>query len=398
MKLFAALDPRDRRLLIVTLSVTVLVIVVTAIFARDQNGDNDPVPSTYKTGRHGARAAFDLLVRGGYHIQRWEEPIGSLAQRVDQHSVVILANPQLTDADDFKAVEEMLRRGARILATGFAGGALLPGSATLPSPRFGSDCQLTPQGLDPLASSGKVSMATQASWQLGDPRFHVDYYCDNEPAVLEYEQGAGHVIWWSNSTPLENGSIALNDNLNLFLNALGPRDGHDFYWDESLHGERQSQWYYARGPALNLLMIGLVAIAILIVFSFSRRSGPLREVPKPMRATPIEFLDALGSVYEKANAANTALGLAYESFRRGMGELCGHRGTRLNSEELARLLHARFPQAPPEIDEDLAMCQRELSNDQLAPKRALALVQALSRHTALFESLARRGDEKGRSE
>ena len=62
------------------------------------------------------------------------------------------------------------------------------------------------------------------------------------------------MVWWAASTPLENGSIARAGDLNLFLNALGAREGHNFYWDESLHGEIRSQWFYARGPALNLII------------------------------------------------------------------------------------------------------------------------------------------------
>jgi Domain of unknown function (DUF4350) len=396
MNIFASLDPRDRKLLVITLSVTVLVVIVTALFAGDVTSNDDPVPSTYKTGRHGAHAAYDLLESNGYHVQRWEDSIGLLALKVNSKSVVIFADPHLTSTDDFKAVQEMLHRGARVLATGFSGGALVPGSAVIPSQRLDAACELTPQGLNPLAASGSVWMATPATWQLGDPRYRVDYYCASEPAVVEYAEGAGHVVWWASATPLENGSITRSDNLSIFLNALGPREGHDFYWDESLHGEAHSQWFYARGPALNFLLIGLFAIAIMVVFSFSRRSGPLRNVPAPARATPVEFLEALGSLYGKAGASTTALSLAYDGFRRQMGELCGRKGLQMNAAELAVALRARFPQAPPEIDEDLATCERELGNERLEPKRALAMVQTLSRHGALLDVLARKGNKEGR--
>jgi hypothetical protein len=48
--------------------------------------------------------------------------------------------------------------------------------------------------------------------------------------------------------PLENGSLARAHNLDLFLNSIGPREGHRFFWDESLHGEIRSNWSYASGP------------------------------------------------------------------------------------------------------------------------------------------------------
>ena len=124
------------------------------------------------------------------------------------------------------------------------------------------------------------------------------------------------MVWWASSTPLENGSLARANNLDLLLNSLGPRDGHHFYWDESLHGDVRSEWSYASGPARNMLWIGLPVLGLLIVFSFSRRSGPVRDLPQPPRATPMEFLEALGSLYRNAGAAATAVSVALERFRR----------------------------------------------------------------------------------
>ena len=138
-------------------------------------------------------------------------------------------------------------------------------------------CKLEPEGLDPLAGSGEVWMVPEAAWQVGNPAHRVDYSCAGQPAVVEYDWGKGHVVWWASSTPLENGSLARAHDLDLLLNSLGPREGHHFYWDESLHGEIRSAWSYAAGPALTMLWIGLPVLGLLVVFSFSRRSGPVRE-------------------------------------------------------------------------------------------------------------------------
>jgi Domain of unknown function (DUF4350) len=391
MSFLASLDARDRKLLLICLSAVVVLAVITGFFARNQNRDDNPVPSSYLTGRHGARAAYDLLASSGYHIQRWEEPLTELSRQANAQTVVVLAEPFLTSTADFTAVDNLLSHGARVLVTGIVGGALIAGNVAQPSVQFQEPCKLTAQGLDPLADSGEVWMVPSAAWKLGNPRYRVDYTCAGAPAVVEFNRGAGHVIWWASSTPLENGSIARGNNLNLLLNALGPRDGHNFYWDESLHGDVRSSWYYARGPALTLLLAGAACIALLTLFSFSRRSGPLRELPPPARATPVEFLEALGSLYGKAGAAATAVALSYDRFRRRMGTLCGRKGMQMNAAELAAALRRRFPQAPAEMDADLAACEEAVSDDRLAPRRALALVQALSRHSDLLTALARTG-------
>lgn len=394
MSIVASLDARDRKLLLICLSAVVVLAVITGFFARNQNRDDDPMPSSYLTGRHGARAAYDLLASSGYRIQRWEEPLGELGRQANAQTVVLIAEPFLTRTADFKAVDDLLSHGARVLVTGMAGGELIPGSAVQPSMQFQEPCKLTAQGLDALADSGEVWMVPSAKWKLGNPRDRVDYACAGAPAVVEFDRGAGHVIWWASSTPLENGSIARGNNLNLLLNALGPRDGHAFYWDESLHGDVRSQWYYARGPALNLLLAGLACLALLTVFSFSRRNGPVRELPAAARATPVEFLEALGSLYGKAGAAATAVALGYDSFRRRMGSLCGCKGMQMSAAELAAALRRRFPQAPAEMDADLAACEQAANDDGLAPRRALALVQALNRHRDLLTALSRAGNNR----
>ena len=98
--------------------------------------------------------------------------------------------------------------------------------------------------------------------------------------------------------------------LTCLLNSLGPREGHHFYWDESLHGEIRSTWSYAAGPALTMLWFGLAVLALLVVLSFSRRTGPVRELPAAVRTTPIEFLEALGSLYRNAGAASATVAIA----------------------------------------------------------------------------------------
>ncbi|HVU48404.1 MAG TPA: DUF4350 domain-containing protein [Terracidiphilus sp.] len=392
MKLFASLDAKDRRLLVICLASVLVLAVLMAIFARNQNNDDNPLPSSYLTGRHGAAAAYELLEASGYNLERWEEPLSDLAAQADAHSVLILAGPVLTSAEDMKAVRAILDRGGRVLATGVIGGAILPNGAAQPPDRLTmAACKLTPEGLDPLAGSGDVWMVPMAGWKMSSPRYRVEYECGGQPAVVEYGVGAGLAVWWASSTPLENGSISRDGNLDLFLNSLGSRDGSHIYWDESLHGDVHSQWFYARGAALDMLIAGLIVLTLLVTFSFSRRSGPVRDLPLPVRATPVEFLEALGSLYAKAGASATAVALAYDRFRRRMSSLCGLRSKQIGSGELALALRHRFPRASTELEADLAAGEEAARNDALEPRRALALVQALSRREEELQAMARAG-------
>lgn len=395
MRFLSSLDPKDRRLLLWSISIAIGLAVLIGFAIPNDNNDDNPLPSTYLTGQHGARAAYDSLLRAGYDMERWERPLTELASAAGPNTVVIFAQPFTRETDDFKAVERILSRGGRVLVTGIWGGYLVPGGEAGPSQQFSVACRLEPEGLDALANTGEVWMVPEATWQVGSPSQRVEYRCSGQPAVVEYNYGAGHVVWWASSTPLENGSLERATNFDLLLNSLGPREGHHFYWDESLHGDIRTEWSYVSGPTIALLWTGLILLSILIVFSFSRRSGPLRELPPPARATPIEFLEALGSLYRSAGASSTALSIAWERFRRYALRLCGLRQAPVSAAELAAAIRRRFPQADPALEADLAACEEARLNEKIEPREALKIIQTLHRHRQMLAEASRPGMSSG---
>lgn len=390
MTFLASLDPKDRRLLLWCALAAVALAVVTGILLPNANNDENRLPSTYLSGQHGAMAAYLTLVRAGYPVERWERPLPELAATAGPETVVIFAEPFTRESEEIKAVRQILERGGRVLATGFWGGYLLPGNSVDTPKEFNfAACKLEPEGLDTLAGSGEVWMIPLATWQVGKPFDRVQYNCAGQPAVVEYNWGDGHVVWWASASPLENGSLARAHDLDFFLNSLGQKEGHHFYWDESLHGEIRSEWSFASGPALNMLRYGLPLLALLVLFSFSRRSGPVRELPARPRTTPIEFVEALGSLYRNAGAASTAISIAWERFRRRALRLAGMRGRKMSAADLAAILRRRFPTAGPDLENDLVRCEQAAASETITPREALHLVQLLERHSAQLEAAAR---------
>jgi len=390
MKFLSSLDPKDRRLLMWCAAAALALAVATGILLPNGNNNENRLPSTYLSGQHGAMAAYETLVRAGYPVERWERPLAELAAVAGPGTVVIFAQPFTRETEEIQAVRQIVERGGRVLATGFWGGFLLPGASPDTPKEFNfAACRLEPEGLGPLAGSGEVWMVPGATWQVGRPSDRVQYSCAGQPAVVEYDWGRGHVVWWASATPLENGSLARAHDLDFFLNSLGPAEGHHFYWDESLHGEIRSDWSFASGPALSMLRWGLPVLAVLVLFSFSRRSGPVRELPGPVRTTPIEFINALGSLYRNAGAASTAMSIAWERFRRHALRLSGMRGKKVGAAELAAVLRRRFPSARPELEGDLTAVEEAMQNDSLGPREALRLVQLLERHQAEMDVAAR---------
>jgi uncharacterized protein DUF4350 len=393
VKLLGSLDVKDRRLLLWCLGIVLPLAVALGFLVPNGNGNDNPLPSTYLAGQHGARAAYETLLDSNYPIERWERPLAELASIAGPDTVVIFAEPFTREREDFKAVREIVERGGRVLSTGYWGGIILPGGQPDTPREFNfAACRLEPEGFDALAGSGEIWMVPEATWQVGNPTHRIQYACAGQPAVVEYDFGKGHVVWWASATPLENGSLARAADLDLLLNSLGPRDGHKFYWDESLHGVVRSEWSYAAGPARNMLWIGLPLLGALIVFSFSRRKGPVRDLPRPPRAAPIEFLDAL---YRSAGASSTAVAVALERFRRRSLRLCGLRPSPMGAAELGSAIRRRFPNVSPSLEADLVACEDAGWSESVEPRVALKLLQALHRHRRYLDQAARPGNQAG---
>jgi hypothetical protein len=395
MTFLSSLDAKDRKLLLWCVGIAIALAVATGFLLPNGNNDN-PLPSTYLAGQHGARAAYETLLRSNYQIERWERPLSELAATAGPETVVIFAQPFSREPEDIKAVRKIVERGGRVLSTGYMGGFILPAEASdTPKEFHFAACKLESEGLDALAGSGEAWMVPEATWKEGNPAQRVEYACAGNPAVVEYDWGKGHIVWWASSTPLENGSLSRAHNLDLLLASLGPRAGHRFYWDESLHGDIRSVWSYAGGVAWNSLWIGLPVLALLIVFSFSRRSGPVRDLPPPPRATPIEFLEALGALYRKARAASTAVSVAWERFGRHSLRLCGQRGSKMGAAELAAVIRRRFPRADASLEADLAACEEAAWAETANPHQALKLIQTLHGHYEKLKEAARPDRQRG---
>jgi hypothetical protein len=383
MTLLASLDQKDRRMLLVILGLVALLFLVFVLFVPQQDPNNDPTPSSYLSGQHGSKAAFTLLEQSGYAVERWEHPLSELVASADAGTVLILAEPYPYNPEDRLAIASILQKGGRVVATGFQGGLLLPGSDVTFSKEIAfAACEAEPDGLDPLAGRGAIWIIPRAAWRETRPEVRTAYTCAGQPVVVQYPVGKGTVVWWASSTPLENGSITRGQNLELLLNSIGPAQiqGQHIYWDESLHGRVQSPWDYVSGPVWPLFWLGALGLALLVIFSYSRRSGPIRPLPQAPRTTPIEFLDALGALYRSTGAAATAMQIAWERFRSQSALLTGQRTASLDARQLAAVIERRFGAAGAGMEADLIDAEEACADDTLKPSRALALIQTLRRH------------------
>ena len=201
-------------------------------------------------------------------------------------------------------------------------------------------------------------------------------------------------MWWASATPLENGSLARAHDLDLLLNSIGPREGHHFYWDESLHGDVKSDWSYAAGPSLWILRGGLVGLGALIVFSFSRRrNGPVRGMichgPRVRRLwSSLRRWDLYIRAPER-HRQHWRWRLNDSGDR--VCDCAGLRASPMSAAELAAAIRRRFPTIDDGLEADLAACEEGVYNETLDPRQSLKLIQAMHGYQARLALAARPG-------
>ena len=163
-----------------------------------------------------------------------------------------------------------------------------------------------------------VTIQPQAYWGKFSSSQLALYGDIDRAGVVSWRVGDGEILWWAGATPLTNAGITKDDNLAFFLNALknrSPERAYEIYWDEYFHGQRSSLWSYVAKTSLvwGLLQLGVIALALL--FTFSRRSGPIYVPAEVSRLSPLEYVETLGGLYERAGAASSAVAISYQRFR-----------------------------------------------------------------------------------
>ena len=231
----------DRGRLLVLCGVMTAMIGVVSVVAPSRE-ENDPRPTVTNVGPHGAKAAYLTLGALGVKTSRWDRSLSALNEDLSDAQVarttVIVAEPEY-DATEQKGlaaeVKKFLERGGRVVTTGQAGALLLPGGEVSPAGLLqGGLCHTMPEGPGMLAQAGRVEMANSVQWANDGPQFVVEQRCGKDAVVVRYVVGKGEAVWWSSSSPLENGELKNDADLKLLLASVG--GGRDVVFEESLYG------------------------------------------------------------------------------------------------------------------------------------------------------------------
>jgi hypothetical protein len=378
---------RDLVVVLVAAALMLLVAGVTAVIAPPDEGIGVR-GSSLSSGAAGAKAGFLLLRRLGYVVQRTFDPMVGLGANPATDVLVLMAPQQPPSDLDIAALTRFIEAGGVVLVAEqpswlpsmVVGRVAQPSTATNPTVVAASPLGLGAPAIrmDHLSGHGEPK-----------PPYATVYADARGAAVVAARIGRGRVIYWASALPATNAAIDEPGHVELLVNAIGPPLDRRVLWDEHYHGHRRSAWSYASGTPLPaaLAQLGVIGLAAFVTVSFRRR--PLRAVPDPPRTAPLEFVDTMGGLYERAGATTTAVAVALAHLRRRLTAVSGLPAD-VDDATLARGAAARAGQSPESLAALLSRA-RDAARGPLTAAAALSVVCSLQEASRAVDRQARGG-------
>lgn len=377
-----SLSHPDRRLLLIVAAVFVLVVVLALLLS--PNSDSQAkVATTYSAAPEGTKAAYLLLRESGYYSDRWEYP----PNEVDgtQAPILLMLDPDVPPtSEEQQAVRRFVENGGTLLISGQLGSYFFPDNA----PQSAYERQFEAAQYEALTPSAvaraapRIRLATGAAWERGGAGIEL-YGDESNAVVMQYPVGKGQLVWLASSSLLSNARLRESGNLDFLLAIIASRE-RPVLWDEYFHGHRRRTAKGSTHPQIQWLFAQLALLAIAVLLTYSRRSGPLRAPVAVSRLSPLEFVQALGRLYAHAKAANVALDVNYGRFRYWLARRLGLRAN-ASPAELARAAANRWSISEPDFVAMMEACETGRFYPDLSRKEALQLIVQLHQYARQFQ-------------
>lgn len=370
----------DRKLFLIGGSILLLLIILAVIFTPGRV-DQPNYASSYSPLSKGTKAAYLLLKETGYHVDRWEQSPIELEET--KNTTLIVTDPTSSPTmEERRKLKDFVTKGGRIIASGSFSGMFLPVDKSAPEQLL-PDLPIKAKAMLPsefAKAAPEISISPTYSWQ---DRNEATPLYGNEKVTLVaiYKYGEGDVIWLSSPDPLTNAGLKESNDLPFFLTAVGDKKTTHILFDEFYHGHRRSLVATMSHTQVKWLVIQFAVIAFFALLTFSRRSGPIRALAAETRLSPLEFVDTLGGLYERADAAMVAVDVNYQRFRYWLTRRAGM-AANASIEELEQVVRDRWHLNEPRFAATLHACEEARYNYDVSPRQALHLVQALQDYAA----------------
>jgi hypothetical protein len=385
------LDGNDRKIMLVAGVLVVLLVAGAAILAKRQ-GSKAELPTTFSTASEGAEAAYLLLEESGLQTERWERSLSDLPD--PSGKTLILASPMAAPTPgERESLKRFLLGGGRMIATGMFAGVYLPRDSSIPD-FLGTMSWKRMRALSPSAitrAAPEITIAPEASWQA-DSSAQPLYGDESNVRVVKFRFGEGEVIWWASATPLTNAGLREPGNLEFFLASIGDRPT-EVLWDEYIHGYRETRAGSVWHSPMMWIFLQLGLLSVMVLATFSRRSGPIFRPVSMARLSPLEFVHTLGGLYERAGAASVAVDISYQRFRYWLTRRLGM-ASNASVDDLRQAVGDRWNGQNERLINTLRACESARYHPDLGPAEGLQLVQDLYKFADELELFRVPGKEK----
>jgi len=389
-----SLDPADRRILILFGGILLVVLAIGAFVFPSNSAKGPSFPTTRSSASEGAKAAYLLLTDLGYTVERWALPPTELPQPASD-TLLILAEPLLpASAEEISGLNRFVNSGGRVLAIGQEAARMVPQGGLLKVEANEAEWKIyRAVAPSPLTrGADEILMAPGTRWEMKQFGHLAVYAEGSQAAVVTYRVGQGRIIWWAAPTPLTNAGITLSGNLQLFLNSVGPLRRVRVLWDEYYHGERGTLRSYLQKTPVPLAFAQLGVLALTLLLTFARRSGPVRPPQVAARLSPLEFVETLGDLYHRGHAGAAAASISVQHFRalltRRLGLPAG-----APIAQLHQAARDRLGWTEPGFYEALRAAERATRQSDIGDEDALRVVQSLEHYAELLQIKRRANKE-----
>ena len=357
--------------------ITILLTVASFVLSPVQPMQRED-GSSYAVHAEGGKAAFLLLKDLGYNVERSYDPVANL-RAVPEQTTLVLANPTLpASQQDRRALRTFLEQGGTVLVTGPSAPIFLP-EAPRTTSKLTADRRQTAALPSPMtAGVDAIEMASATGALPLNDRYVTIYGTYDAPSVLTARFEKGRAIWWAASTPLLNSGIGDPGHAELLVNTLGTAGQRRILWDEFYHGYDRSFWSYVAATPLPIAGLQLLVIVGAAGFTYSRRHRPIRARVVEPRTSPLEFIDTIGDLYQRAKSANAAVATVYARVR---GQLLVKAGLpqTATDERLVSVATERLATDATQLSLLLAKAKQAATDSSLTEAEALRITADLQR-------------------
>jgi hypothetical protein len=362
------LAAKDRKLLIIG-STVVLALLSLAAFIQPEDDLEEDHPSSYSVKSGGAKATYMLQQELGYKVDRWTQPPQELPNVADGTLLMLTSPEWVRDSSPTKeAIRKFLAAGGTVLATGYSSGWLIPDSGAMPA--WGNqfkrswDTYSAVAPTDITRSAPQITMPSRGQW----------YDLPAGAVPLQYPYGKGRVIWLASAAPISNAGLRIDANVRFLAAVLGSVHPQRIFWWEYA-GEAGPSSNYG-GPVTWAVTAQLGLLFLFALWSFARRSGPIRPAVPVSRMSSLEFVEALAGMYRGRRAGQTVVATAYRKFRATANRKLGT-ATTAEPPALARTIALRTGRDEAQVLGTLQEFESALYQPDLTGAQAMAMCAAL---------------------